>query len=168
MRPSWLIFWALFSGLACGANVDKESSASTSTGGGGGGSGCQAAGGGGSAQFPATTTTPDCPMTPDAGTCTQQGQVCTWTTGNSSVTYTCEMVTDCSPMTYVLWSSPVVTGDGCAGSACCVACAHAKPDDPCDALGYQCPYHDTSGGFPPLMGLICLEHAWAGIPVCEN
>jgi hypothetical protein len=61
-----------------------------------------------------------------------------------------------------------VTGDGCAGSVGCVACAHAKPNDSCDAIGYQCAYMDASGEFPPLIGLICAARTWTGIPLCEN
>jgi hypothetical protein len=75
---------------------------------------------------------------------------------------------DCAGNTYLVWGSSTVTGDGCAGSAGCVACARAKPGDPCDAIGYQCGYQDTSGGFPPLVGLICTGHMWTGIPLCEN
>lgn len=153
MRTSWILFSAPFFLLACTGNVDGD---------------CQAVGGGSSAHSPATTTTPDCPATPEANTCTQQGQVCTWTTGKSAVTYTCQMVTDCSPMTYVVWSSPVMKGDGCGGSSCCVPCADAKPGDPCDAPGFKCSYKDTSGGFPPLIGLVCTSHVWTGVAACEN
>ncbi len=161
MKTYRLIFCSIFCVplLACGAHVDNETSAHSGSGEGGGG-GC--------ASIPATTTTPDCPATPEGNTCTQQGQVCTWKTGSSSVTYTCQMVTDCSPMTYVIWNNPMTTGDGCTRSDCCVPCDQAKPDDPCDALGFQCAYHDTSGGFPPVIGLYCSGHKWTEILECEN
>src|SRR5262249_30741711 len=123
MRSPRLVFLAVFviPLLACGARVEVEAQATT---GGGAGTGGGDTGGGGGAcigtSFPATTATPGCPPASDGGNCMQPGQVCTWTTGQSSVTYTCQMVTTCVPMAYVQWSNPVVTGDGCGGSACCV------------------------------------------------
>src|SRR5262249_28624115 len=69
-----------------GSGANQGGGGNSSGGGsGGGGSGCI----GGGTQFPPTIPSPGCPDTPETG-CTISGQVCTWTTGSSSVTYTCE------------------------------------------------------------------------------
>jgi hypothetical protein len=135
--------------LACGSKFDAQDGKCDGT------------------SLPATTTTPDCPAAADFGTCTQEGQTCTWTTGQSSATYTCVKMTECNGIDYVEWTNPVLKGDGCDGSACCVPCAEAQESDPCDALGFQCPHPDNSV-FPPVSGLLCQDHKWTEILVCEN
>jgi hypothetical protein len=173
MRPSWLLL-AATALLACSTSSGSPQATGTGagTGGSGGNPACSPSDGGlMTGTFPATTKSDSSCPDPDyveSSTCATKGQTCTWTTGANSATYTCTMFQPCTPQAVVEWTAGTMTGDGCDGSECCVPCAKATPGDPCDALAFQCTYDDPTQEFPPVIALVCVQHAWFGVAECEN
>lgn len=152
----------------CGGKVVVEA---------GGGSSSTNASSSSSSSGSGTVVSPGCSadVPAPASACSQQGQVCTYSTGNCELTFTCEPHTtqsnsfDCGAMP-LAWAGPGNSQcGGCAGaSGPCVSCEMAKKGDTCDAVGYSCSDF-TCGGNCMCLKVCGADHLWLtqqGQPGC--
>jgi hypothetical protein len=138
--------------------------------GGGGEGGDGGTGGLGSSARPETTVTPaSCANDEPSGdstACDNEGDACSYVTGDCAVTFTCtlvtvdpEMVNGCGPYG-LFWRQSGQRGcnDGCTSSAC-ISCGDALGGEACDAPGFSC--DDPGGGGNCQSFTVCGgNHTW--------